>query len=110
MGLIDILFEWNWCADSGVKSVFNVIGTFIDVLRYSVPIILIVMTTLDVTKHVINPEEKDGQQKILYRLIAAVLVFFVPVFVKMAFKVIDWGLNEEDTYADVQSGFDECWR
>ena len=86
-----IIDGFNWCADEGVQKVIGLIKILLEVVRYAIPIGLIVMTSLDVFKKVINPDEKEGQQKIIKRAIAAVLVFFVPVLIDIVMHLISVG-------------------
>ena len=105
------VFEWNWCLQPGVQDVFNVIRGVLSVLRIVVPIGLVAMTVVDIAKKVINPEDKDGQKKIMNRAIAALIVFLIPTFIKFTFRVIDWGLgnNGQSTYDSATGGLSACW-
>ena len=86
------------------------IKTILDILRIVVPIGLIVMTTMDIIKKVINPDDKEGQKKIMYRAIGALIVFFIPTFIRITFKVIDWGTGKDGSYDNAQSGLSQCWK
>ena len=80
-----ILF--NWCDQQGVTKIISIINSLLNIVRYIVPIGLIVMTTIDIFKKVINPDDKDGQKKILNRIIAGLIVFFVPTMIRFVLKV-----------------------
>ena len=105
-----LAITWDWCAREEVQGVFHLIKSLLDILRYAIPIILIVMTSLDIIKKVINPEDKEGQKKIMIRLIAAVIIFTIPIFIKIVFRVIDWGSGRDGSYENAQSGLSRCWR
>ena len=109
MDLVNLLFNWDWCAQDGVRGVFQLVRSLINILRYVVPIGLIVMTSIDVMNKVINPEDKEGQKKLMTRAIAAVIVFFIPLFIQLVFRVIDWGSGRDGSYADSESGLSRCW-
>ncbi len=106
MGIFNILIEWDWCSQPEVIKVFDLIKSVVDIIRYIVPIVLIVLTTMDILHHVLDPNSKDGQQKIMYRLIASVIIFFIPVIISFAFNVIDLGIG----YTDSNAGLKACWR
>ncbi len=108
--MVFLLISWEWCAQDGVKGVFSIIRAIIDIVRYVVPIALIVMTSLDIARKVINPDDKDGQKKIMTRAIAAVIVFFIPLFIKFVFQVIDWGTGSDGSYENAESGLSKCWK
>ena len=88
-----MLIDFDWFAQPEIQNIINVIYKLLGLIRIIVPIGLIVMTSLDITKKVINPEEKDGQKKIMIRLIAAIIVFFVPVMVRLIFKLADINID-----------------
>ena len=99
--------SFNWCAaNSGLVKIFGIAKTFLNLIHIIVPIGLI-MTAWDIFKKVINPDDKDGQKKILNRAISAIVVFFVPVLVSFVLKLVDVGMgnNESDTIKS-----DSCWR
>ena len=107
MNFLDII-NWNWCTQEGVQGVLKLVSAIISVIRLAVPIVLIVMTSLDIAKKVINPEVKEGQKKIMNRVIAAVVFFFIPVLVRFVFIVVDWGFGSSGTAGDAESNLKAC--
>ena len=106
---MNIIFDFSWCSGSNsIQPVFHMLKILLDVVRIVVPIGLIVMTTLDISKKVINPDEKDGQQKILLRAIAALIVFLLPTIIDLSLKVIDWGTGRN--VDDGGNGLSSCWK
>ena len=91
-----MLIEFDWLSQPGVQNTLNFVYKIIDIVRIIVPIALVVMTTMDVTKKVINPEDKEGQKKILIRAIAAIVVFFVPTLINFVFKLADIDPNKTE--------------
>ena len=87
------MIGFDWFSRPEVKNVLSMVYTIIDVIRIIVPIVLIVMTTIDITKKIIDPNEKEGQKKIMYRAIAAVIVFLIPLFINIVFKIMDIDIN-----------------
>ena len=79
--------DFDWLQQDGVQGVLSMIFKIIDIIRIIVPVVLIVMTTIDITNKVIKPDEKEGQQKIIRRAIAAIIVFLIPIFIDLVFKV-----------------------
>ncbi len=108
MNVFNILFDW--CSQQGVKDAFSIAKRVLDILKIVVPIGLVVMTSMDIAKKVINPEDKDGQKKIMYRAIAALIVFFIPTIIKILFGIIDVGagLGSGTSYNQSQSGLSGC--
>ena len=82
-----MIIDFDWLSQPGVKNVINMIYTIIDIIRIVVPIILILMTTIDISKKIIDPNDKEGQKKIMIRAIAAIIVFFVPTIISLVFRL-----------------------
>ena len=78
-----MIIEFDWLSQEGVQNAINMIYKLIDIIRIVVPIGLVIMTSLDISKKVINPEDKDGQKKIMTRAIAALIVFLIPNFIDL---------------------------
>jgi len=110
MNIVNFIFSWDWCSQSGVQGVFHMVKEILNILRIVVPIGLIVMTTIDLINKVINPDDKEGQKKIMNRAIAALIVFFIPTMIRITFKVIDWGMGVDGSYDNAESGLSRCWK
>lgn len=68
----------------------NIVHSIIVILKFGVPILLIIFGMLDLGKAVMASKEdeiKKGQQMFIKRIIAAVLVFFVVVVVQLVFNL-----------------------
>lgn len=98
----------GWCSgEHSIQNVLHLIKTILDIVRIVVPIALIAMTSLDIAKKVINPDDKDGQKKIMIRAIAALLVFLTPTIISITFKVVDLGTGVDMN--NVDSSLSGCW-
>lgn len=69
------------CSDYGLVALLNIARRFFDVLQILVPIVLIVFSAMQMVKLVINPDDKKHMKKVATNVIAAVLVFFLPVII-----------------------------
>ena len=88
-----MLVLFDLCGNENIIHIFAIIKEFLKIIRYVVPIGLVILTTVDIFKKTINPDDKDGQRKIITRIIATILVFFTPVLVRFVLKVVDVGLG-----------------
>jgi hypothetical protein len=100
----------GWCSgEHSIQPVLHMVKILIGVIRIVVPIGLIIMTTVDITKKVINPDDKDGQKKIMTRAIAALIVFLIPTFLNFFTWIVD-----RSTGVDMQDPGDaslsSCWK
>ena len=71
------------CNDAGLAALINVVRRVVELFQIIVPILLLTMLTFQLVKLVMNPEEKNGFKKITNRILAAVIIFFIPLFVNV---------------------------
>jgi hypothetical protein len=90
------MYILDLCNSKGVTDVFSLIKTGLQIMRLIVPIGLILMTSVDLFKKVINPNDKDGQRKIIIRIIASILVFFVPLLIDFTINIIGGATGYKD--------------
>lgn len=90
MNLFQILDECNTnlsscCSDYGLATFLHIFKTAMGIIQIIVPIILIVMCTIDFSKLVINPDDNNKAKfkGLLNKFLAAVIVFFIPVIVNV---------------------------
>jgi len=82
------------CTD--FKGAVQIVGLILKVIQWVVPIILILLGTIDLVKAVIAGKEDDikkNQTALIKRIIAAVIVFLVPLIVGILMGMIgqkDW--------------------
>ena len=76
------------CSDYGLVMIFDIVRKTFNILQILVPIILLVMTTIHMVKLVTNPEMKNGMKKIVNNVLAAVIVFFLPVIVDTIMAIL----------------------
>ena len=62
----------------GLLSIFN---NFLNLIHIIVPILLIVMASINLFQLMMNPKEEKDRKKVYNKFIAAVIVFFIPIIV-----------------------------
>ena len=91
MNLIQILDDYYNCNGVHVPNrIVNIVSTLITIIKFGIPILLIIFGMLDLGKAVVASKEdeiKKGQQMFIRRVISAVLVFFVVVVVQLVVNV-----------------------
>lgn len=78
------------CLDLFSQEFIDEINSYLLIVRIAVPILLIVLGTLDFAKAVFSSSEdemKKAQSKFMKRVIAAVLVFLIPVLVNLLLDI-----------------------
>ena len=82
------------CSDYGIAYYLFLIKRVLELIHIVVPIILILMATIDFVKMVANPDDPQKKKtKSLYnKFFAAILVFLIPFIVNVLFNLIE-GFN-----------------
>ncbi len=79
----------GFCASTAV--LWQFVGIVLMVLKIVIPIILIILGMIDLGKAVVSSEDKavsKSATKLLWRLIAAIIIFFVPTIVSAIFALM----------------------
>ena len=102
-------FLANICTDNIYDPIWDVVGTVINIIWIGVPILLIVLGSIDLGKAVISSKEdevKKAKKSLLNRFLYAVLVFCVVWIVQIVMGAITKiGIKGSDT-----SSWDKCWQ
>ena len=94
----------------GMLTAFAIVGYLLLAARIIVPLILIIMGSIDLGKAVIankDDEIKSSIQSLIRRTIIGIIIFFVPVIINLLLNAID-GFGTLDNPND--PGFRECAR
>lgn len=95
--------DLNFCSHSGTLRTFRIIGICLIVLKILVPIILIIMGSLELGKAVIASDDKAislAITSLTKKAIAAVIIFFVPSIIKFAFSLVSNFSSTVESYMD----------
>ena len=90
------------CKDYGLATYLHIVKEVLNLIHFIVPIILLIMVTVDLAKMVINPDDPQKKKsKSLYnKILAAVLIFFIPNTVNVVFSFVP------DNISDLSG----CWK
>lgn len=86
------------CSSNALSTILPIVKNIMLIIQIVVPIIFIIMSVIEFTRLSVNPEDKKGFRKILNKIIAAFIVFLIPVLINMVM-----GLVGESTE------FSNCW-
>lgn len=96
------------CANENLQPVWSLVGTIINIIWIGIPIILIVLGSIDLGKAVISSKEdevKKAKKAFINRLLYAVAVFAVVWLVTILLDFVG-GLGLDDTNT---TGWKACW-
>ena len=86
------------CGDFGF--ILRILGWIFNLLQWVIPVVLILLITIDIAKAMISGDEKKSKEasgKAGKRILYAVLLFLVPILVKFVFRTIGNNTNVSDT-------------
>lgn len=89
----------------------NIIRMVIRLIQYSVPLLLLVLGTIDMVKAVASNDakiSKTSSQMFLKRLIYGVLIFLVPFLLRVILKMIDDNIIKDSNDVSATSWL-SCW-
>lgn len=90
-----------------VEGAFSTLGWIFFVLKIVIPIIIIIFGTIDVSKAVVaskDDEIKKSIHTLVKRVIAGIVIFFIPTFLSFIVKLI----NGEAIYDETSGTFSRC--
>ena len=79
----------NFCKSSA--DILQIVGYFLLVFKIVIPIIIIILGMIDLGKAVVSSDEKAIQKSaktLLIRVLAGILIFFVPTIVGIIFGLV----------------------
>ena len=104
MGLdvVKIIF----CEQNGVRKTFQIVGYILYIAKIMVPLILIILGTIDFAKATISSDDKapkDALAALVRRIIIAVIIFLIPTILNFLLGLVN-GASE----AFKNSEFTDC--
>lgn len=93
---------------NGLGPVVSLLKSVLTIIQWGVPILLIVMGSIDLGKAVLASDDKEikgATSKLIKRAIAAVAVFFIPMIVNLIINLV---AGAEADGAET-GNFAKCW-
>jgi len=100
-----MLFLANTCND--LKPVITFLKSILNIIQWAIPILLILMGTIDLGKAVLSSDDKEikgATSKLIKRAIAAVAVFFIPLLVNLIIGLVAGSSTDIEN-----TNFWDCW-
>ena len=91
------------CKDAALVNLLSGVQRIILLIQIIVPILLLVWGSWGMFNLVKNPDEKNGVKNIINKFVAAIIVFFIPVFVNVMFNVMGYNTQISSCWNDAES-------
>lgn len=109
------MFQVLDCSSS-MQVVVNAIQFVLNLIRWGIPIVLIILGSIDMFKAMASGDEKKSQEArktFIRRLIYAVVAFLIPFIITLVFDVVGQVIttdNDDIGTVNSQNGnFFDCW-
>lgn len=92
MEILSIIQFLDFCDES--KPIWQFLGQIVNILQIAIPVIIILLGTLDLGKAVMAGDDKkikEAQKMLIMRLVYGVAVFFVITIVQVIFSLVSTG-------------------
>ena len=69
----------------------------ITIIQIAIPVILIVISSIEIMKSIVkdSDEMKKAYSSVLKKIVAAIIIFFIPIAVEVIFEILNIGLNNK---------------
>ncbi len=78
----------NVCADYGIANALSIVSKVFTIICIIVPILLILSVTISLLGKVTTPDDKKANKKILQKIAAALVIFFLPAIMNMTIGLL----------------------
>jgi len=76
-----MIYLLDTCSSPALGAAISAFKKMMTLIQIIVPILLIIGSSINIIRLVHDPEDKKRKKRVLNSLIAAILVFFIPMFV-----------------------------
>lgn len=98
-----LVLATTFCKDSA--NIWQLVGTFLLIFKIVIPIIIILLGSIDLGKAVISSDEKEIKKSavtLAKRFIAGIVIFFIPTLVGVVFNLLTTFKDE------IKSDYNAC--
>ena len=94
------------CLQPFFLRILYISGKILNILRFVIPIVLIIRIGIDIYKNIVNPENKEGLSKTKNRIIASIIVFLTPTIISLLYEFIEKNIVNNE-YSDLSKLYSE---
>lgn len=92
MFLLEDVVETNIGFCAGTASIWQLVGNILTIFKIVIPILILIFGMIDLGKAVIaskDDEIKKAAKSLLFRVIAGLVIFFIPTLISFVFTIVD---------------------
>ncbi len=90
----------NCCNDKALLKIWSITSNVLSIIQIVVPILLLIVVTISLAKLMIDPDNNKELKAIKNKFIAAVIVFFIPVFINAAINITSESSSKSLNFVD----------
>ena len=90
------------CGDVSLASLLIIVKRIMTLIQIIVPLLLIISVIIGFYQLMADPEDKKQPKKVLNKFIAAVVIFFIPVFMNLVMSIVGQGSNFSSCWMDAE--------
>ena len=102
MYILDVM---ETCSNPSLSSYMALVKGILALVQIIVPVLLLIAGTVQFVQLTVNPELKDSFRKILNKIIAAIIVFIIPVLINAIMGVVGESTEFSDCWNKAQTPF-----
>lgn len=99
---MELLVITNECSSPSLGGILSALRNGMNIIGIIVPIILIVMASINIALMLRNPDDKKGLNKVKNQFMAAAIVFFIPMFVNVLMQILGSNTTISDCWNNVK--------
>ena len=81
------------CDSAEVLKIMKIVKIVVQIIRIAVPIMLIVSSMITFAGAVASDDQQSAMKITIKRVIAAIIIFFIPLIIKVTVRLIDGNDN-----------------
>lgn len=96
-----------------IRPILKAINLMLEIVKWSVPLLLIVLGTIDMFKAVLSGDEKvvkETQESFIKRLLYGVLIFLIPFLVDLVLSLISDNIQVDNQGLTDMNSWAACWK
>jgi cell division protein FtsW (lipid II flippase) len=100
----------DYCTN--LKPIISIIKTVLNIVRFAVPLVLIVIGTFDIFKAVVASKEEEikaAQKLLIKRVVYAVIIFLIPTIVMLILNIVSNTKDTDGNNLTDENDFWSCW-